>query len=40
MLFVGLGVGLVLLFELYDAINLIWRKVKGWMSLRFLGNDS
>lgn len=28
MIFIGLGVGLVLLFELYDAINLIWKKVR------------
>ena len=28
MIFIGLGVGLVLLFEIYDAINLIWKRVK------------
>lgn len=28
MMFVCLGVGLVLLFEVYDLMNLVWKKVK------------
>ena len=28
MIFVCLGVGLVLIFEVYDLINLVWKKVR------------